>query len=89
MTVDKPYGISLIFFLIRASEADVHPTCPPILVTALFPNTIELLKATLALYPIAVAFVRSAKVTSAPYPMAVLLCPVEFLSNVLFPTAVL
>ena len=60
-----------------------------ILVTFVLPNLILLEASTIALYPIAVAFVRLFDPTSELDPIKVLLEPVVFVSPALDPTAVL
>ena len=59
------------------------------LVTAVFPNCMVLLAATIAPLPMAVALLRLFAETSAAYPIAVLFKPVVFDESALLPIAVL
>ena len=74
-------------FLYLPSENVVHPTWPPIEVTAVLPIRTLFEAFTLALYPMAVAFLKLLPETSALYPRAVLKEPVKLESKAPSPSA--
>ena len=74
---------------VRSKSEDVLGADVPIPTFALSPSTIELLWLTLALYPIAVAFIRFGAVTSAKEPNPVLCRPSVLVDRAALPLAVL